>query len=141
MLERTNFAKNIESLDEVDIGSVKLSDLTMKFRTGCSKAKGFGPDRTVEYRAGITCELGNVAADVWAAVAEAVVARDLGKDVLEKTTQFVREKGDSVDTYNESSIREAALNLCTGGTTRECIQEMAATYPEVAAVLEKEFSF
>lgn len=113
MLGKTNLSTNIDSIDEVDIDKVNLSDLTMLFRTSCSKARGFGPGRTVEYRAGIACALGNVAIDVWAALAEAVVARDLGHDFLAKTMQFVRANGTPMETFNERAIRDTALTICT----------------------------
>ena len=137
MLENTNLSTNIDSIDEVDIDKVKLSDLALKFRTSCSKARGFGPGRTVEYRAGIACALGNVAVDVWDALAEAVVARDLGPDFLAKTMQFVRDNGTPIETFNERAVRDTALTICTTeiprGTEWEQYPAFENAVPEVRA--------
>lgn len=136
MFDRTILTKNIDSFDDVDIPSVKLSDLTMMFRAGCSKAKGFGPERVVVYRAGISCNLGNVESTIWLAVAEAVVIRELGEDIFEKAIQFVRDNGTPLDIYTEATIREAALNICTGGAAQECYRDLFAVYPELEAVVK-----
>lgn len=127
---------NIDAATDVDINTIKLSDLTIISQTGRSTATGFGVNRTVNFRAGINCRLGNVEQETWQALAEQVVARDLGEDVLEKMEAYVLNHGQPIVTYNTAAVRQAALSMCTSGLLRgedwEEYEDFLADYPELA---------
>lgn len=102
----------IDSADDVDIAKVTLKDLDVQSRTADSRVKGAGENRTVRYRTGITCKLGNVETSVWRDLAKAVAIRELGKEHLNSMLQAVRDKGTPAETKDEETILITALERC-----------------------------
>lgn len=134
-------ANNIDSATVVDINTVKLSDLTIICQTGSSIAKGFGDNRTVTFRAGMNCGLGNVAQEVWEEIAAKVIARDLGEDVVAKVEAYIMEHGNPIVTYNTAAVHQAALRMCTDGMLRGAAwdeyETITADFPELAAIIDR----
>ncbi len=106
-------SKTIDAVEDVENrDALTLDDLNIMFHTGNSKVTGFGPDRTVTYRTGFACNIGNVKDDVWQKLTEKTTERVMGEGFLEKVEEFVRQHGLPTEKRTEDTVHQAALELC-----------------------------
>lgn len=107
-------SKIIDNLDDVEKReNITLEDLDIQYHTGRAIVSGTGRDRKVSYRTGYACTIGDVKDTVWIKLAEETVERILSADFLERTEAFVRRTGLPAERRSNTSVHQAALEICT----------------------------
>lgn len=103
------FGTRIDSLTELDLSTIKLSDIAWRYSTGVAIPSGQGRQKTYRYRNGVMTKLGDIEEHIWYQLAEQIAKRDNEMWLVDALIVWMEENNRTG--RSPAKIRKDALDL------------------------------
>ena len=105
--------KTYEHLSEMKVAELCINDIRWLGGTGRACSSGTGQSKKTSYRRGVSTPLGDIEQSVWYQVAEAIIRRDGGQQLLSQLVEWESEH--NYVHMSVAEIRQKALKLFSVG--------------------------
>lgn len=105
----------IDSLDGINLNTLKCSDIYWRYATGVAISHGSGRDKKYSYRSGVMTELGDIEESLWYQLAEGISKRDGDEWLVDALTEWECEHnytGESAKGLRKKALQAYIDQLC-----------------------------